>query len=609
MRYFATLFRPLHKLKSIQYLTLVLVICLSACGGGGSSSSTGAAPTTFTPSAIVPDCTGAACAASPLPTPSYAGTGTGVWRFDNSSTNAVVGDVTIANVPAGKTVSLIYTNASDSNNASSAPYSGILSAPLLPGGPTINPTANLMFNEAASSREPHGQILHQNRQLALAMTQLMAPKANAVPADPSWNITPAPLPIVTLGDIRTWNENGFTKLDYATTAKRICPAGLLGRQVVIWVQTTAYPSVVTDAELNAYQTSFCGTNNNNGAYAKIANAIGDVWGAAVPSKYSATHIADTPSQKQDINIVILNPASSVSWGGYFYSLNNWLKSASSSSNGNSGALGSSTSNEALVFFVKAGQQQNYIQSVLIHELTHMINYYQRTVLKDDIYETWLEETTAMMTQDIFDPGLFVSNSFGSCLPIVCELQSYAKSGAGISYFNWPSGVNAISVNHYYMGGAFAAFLNRRYGPHIYLQLATDCYTPPANTAGYTCLDILIKNNGGTGLADELIQFGASVFGLIGGTGELAKYGFPAQTGSIILKTTNGAGAINTSFVYNIPAINNWWPNLSVPTAKPLNGFEYSSHTYQIDYLVQGKASYVRKGVSIPAKTTLSVVVK
>jgi Peptidase M30 len=577
------------------YLASLLVVFLSACGsGGGSSADSTTAPATFTASAIVADCAGAACSATAGTLPSYAGTGTGVWRFDNTSSRAVVGDVVIQNVTAGKTVSLIYTNPSLGTNAPSLPNLGAL--------------ASLASTDIESHVAQHGHIRGQNRLVTLGMDKesLNAPsQASGLSKYSAEGYPSTPLPVVAIGDTRVWNENGFTKLDYTTTAQRMCPAGVLGRKVVIWVQTTAYPSVVTDAQLNAYQSHFCGTNNNDGAYAKVANAIGDVWGAAVPTQYSTTRIADLTGQKQDINIVIVSPVSTLNWGGYFYSLNNRLKTTPPVRDAGGNILVDYTkSNESLVFFVKSGQSQNYIQSVLIHELTHMINYYQRTVLNDDIYEDWLEETTAMMTQDIFDPGLVLS---GNCLPIVCQLQSYATSGAGISYFDWPT--DTISYNHYYMGAAFGAFLNRRYGPHIYLQLTTDCYTAPANTSGYTCLDMLIKNNGGVGIADELVRFGASVFGRMGGTGEPSSFGFPAKAGVTTLKTTHGAGAVSATFAYSIPAINHWWTYLYLPTATPLTTFPYSSHTYQIETVAQGKTSYVRTGVSIPAKTTLSVVVK
>lgn len=584
--------------------TLFLAWGLAACGGGGGSSSAPApTSTTFASSAVVADCTGASCASASGASNTYSGTGTGVWQFTNADSIPAIGDITVQGVSAGKTVTMLFSNSTLNTNAATAPSSGTLASPATATTNALpNPLNSHAATEANDRHAHHGHMLEANRRHVLEALQEKQNSPTGLSAYKNVpNTASVPLPVVA-GDTKTWNENGYTLTDYATTAKRVCAAGTLGRKVVIWVQTSAYPAIVTDAQLNAYESTFCGTNNNDGAYAKVANAIGDAWGA-VPSKYSATRIADSVGQKQDINIVILNPVSTVNWGGYFYATNNRLKTTPNVTYSDGTTSKYHLSNEALVFFIKAGQSQNYIQSVLIHELTHMINYYQRTMLNDDTYETWLEETNAMMTQDIFDPGFTLSNG---CLPTVCELKSYATSGAGVSYFNWP---DTISNNHYYMGASFGAFLNRRFGPNIYLQLATDCYTAPANTSGYTCLDLLIKANGGAGIATEFARFGASVFGRMGGTGEPAGFGFPAKSGTVALNTSRGAGAISPNFTYNIPAINNWWSGIFIPTATALSGFAYSTHTYKVDTVASGKTSYVRTGVSVPAKTSVTVVVK
>lgn len=601
---------PLLKFIAVLLITTGLLL---ACGGGGGGGSTTPAPTstTFTASAVAADCAGANCAAISGASNTYAGTGTGTWQYTNTDSVPAIGDINIPGVSAGKTVTLIYSNSNLNTNASTTPSSGTLASPAAPEASVFaSPLNSQLTAESNEYHAQHGHMLTANRHLALEMLKEKPPSSDGVFAYKGAPSSAPLLPVVAMEDPRIWNENGYTKTNYNTKAKRVCAAGTLGRKVVMWVQDSIYASMVTDTQLDAYQATFCGTNNNDGAYAKIANAIGDAWGSAVPSKYSATRIADTVSQKQDINIVIINPVGAVgsktNWGGYFYALNNRLTSTPPSIDSEGNLIDYTKSNESLVFFINADQPSNYIQSVLIHELTHMINYYQRTVLNDDTYETWLEETTAMMTQDIFDPGLMIAKVSGSCLPTVCDLRSYATSGAGVSYFNWPT---TTSNNHYYMGAAFGAFLNRRFGPNIYLQLATDCYTAPANTSGYTCLDMLIKNNGGAGIATEFARFGASVFGRMGGTGEPSNFGFPAQSGTVTLKTTNGAGALGTSFTYNIPAINNWWSGLSMPTATSLSTYTYSTHTYKVDTVASGKTSYVRTGVSVPAKTSLSVVVK
>ncbi len=579
---------------------LLAALGMVSCGGGSGSAAPTSVP--FASSAVIADCSGNNCAATTGTTSIYSGSGTGVWRFDNTADVPAVGTVTIQGVSAGKTVTLLYSNASLNTTASTAPSAGTLATPVVTdkavsASPVGAPNA---AQDPAHDHTSHHSMLAANRQIMLDMKAQAAQQSSAsiraLKAQAEANAVP--LPVTTVGAPRSWNENGFTKTNYATTAKIICPAGTLGRQVVIWVDNAAYQNGwVLNSELAAYQSAFCGTNNNDGAYAKVANAIGDVWGSVPDAYYSSTSIADTATQKQNVNIVILDPGVGADWGGYFYSLNNRLQTTSSLY---------ANSNEALVFFVNARQSLNYTQSVLIHELTHMINYYQRFILNKDVYESWLEETTAMMTQDIFDnPTQFLNLlNRSACLPIVCDVQSYATSGAGISYFNWPE---TISNNHYYMGAAFGAYLNRRFGPNIYLQLTTDCYTAPANTSGRTCLDMLIKANGGESFDAEFARFGASVFGRMGGAGEPTNFGYPAKSGSVVLKRTNGAGVISPIMSYSLSAID--LSSMAIPNPTALTGFPYSTHTYRIDTVANGKTSYIRNNVSVPAKTSLTVVVK
>jgi hypothetical protein len=547
------------------------------------------------------DCTGVGCGASSGLTTTYAGSGTGVWRFENSNAFATaVGTLDIQGVTAGKTVTLLFSNGQSSTTAPTVPSLGVLAVPSI--ADPLPLTARLQTTDTSERtlhHASHSHMLTENRRLAREAIQeksLLSPlPIQATRVEGVAVIAPSPIAI---GDGKTWIENAYTDASYVTTAKRVCAAGTLGRKVVIWAQNSAYAPVsaslgaITDAKLAAYESFFCGTNNNDGRYAKIASVLGDAWGT-VPAAYSSTRISDTGS-KQDINIVIADPGATASWGGYFYSFNNRLRSTSAVY---------ATSNEALVFFVNSRQSQNYTQSVLIHELTHMINYYQRVMLNDDIHETWLEETSAMMTEDIFDPGATISPG---CLPIVCNVRDYAAGGAGISYFNWPTAT--ISTMHYYLGGAFGAFLNRRYGPAIYAQLMTDCYTPTTNTSSFACLDVLIQNNGGIGFADEFARFGATVFGRVGGTSEPTGYGYPAKSGTLATNVNGVPG----SYVYALPAFNNWWTSpsaISIPAATALSTYPYTTHTYRVDTVAAGKTSYVRTGVSIPAKTTLIVVVK
>ncbi len=119
--------------------------------------------------------------------------------------------------------------------------------------------------------------------------------------------------------------------------------------------------------------------------------------------------ADQSGTLQPIDIVIINitpdNAAFGTVGYFFYERNNYLNSASS------------YSNESLSFYLdsetiyKARDASRYVTtgldyelSTLAHEFTHMINFYQRNVLKDPGYDyvNWLDEMAAMGMEDIVD---------------------------------------------------------------------------------------------------------------------------------------------------------------------------------------------------------------
>ncbi len=541
-------------------------------------------------------------------TTTYTGTGTGVLGFANLTSVPVTRNINIQGAAlAGKTVTLVFSNGAI-KAAAAAPSAGTLASPALASAnPLISPNSATIQGDGHEDHEhhqmaaSHSQMLNLNRQVAQEMKALSASQSAHSPSSYSPNAAPVTSPpiiqaAVAVGGTKSWYED-YTKTSYATTARRTCPIASTGRNVVFWVQNTIYTAgaasasgTVTDANLDAYQKQFCETDNLKHGYPTIASVLGDVWGSIpTSSAYSGRTITDTASAKQDVNIVILNPGAAQGWGGYFYSLNNFLKTASGTA---------ANSNQALVFFINARQSQAYINSVLIHELTHMINFYQRTALHDDSHETWLEETSAMMTEDIFDSGATLTGC-GGLTPIACRLDGYAKTGGAVSYFDWTD----LSAGSYDMGGSFGAFLNRRFGPGIYAQLMTDCYTPSTKKSSVDCLDFLIQNNGGSGFTDEFARFGASVFGKINEANPPARYGFPAKIG-----TLSAQGNMTNSYDYSLPQlpIN----SAAVPaTATALSTFTGTTQTYKIDSVARGKAGYGRTNVTVPAKTTLLITVK
>jgi hypothetical protein len=364
---------------------------------------------------------------------------------------------------------------------------------------------------------------------------------------------------------------GGSGTPYNTTLKATCSIPS-GRNVNIWVDDNSLANnQVNDTDVGNITSTYC---DPNGAAAKLNALLGDFWG----NDTYANDISDSPLQ--DVNIAIINNPSSSGWAGYFNSGNNILKSSTFTN-----------TNEALVFFISAPNLKSnskYILSTLIHESTHMINSYQMRIKSKGVkgHDTWLEETSAMMSEDIIAPTV-IFNADGSPYNKITtiRLPNYIKSGAGISYLNWV----ALNDNNYSTGAAFGAFLNRKYGLSIYKNII-NCTMP-----SYSCMDNLIKKIGGFGFSDEFSHMGASVFSLMPGNSSPINYGYPA-------KYDGG---------YNLlPAdLSVYAANRPTNAAALSSGFTATTHTYQIDTIPFGKTNYIRSGVVVPANTSLILTIK
>ncbi len=538
---------------------LIFCAMLSACGGGGGS-------------------TGDSASVGFLGTATYSGTGVGVWRYDNTSASAASINVNIAGVSAGKTATLVFSNASASTV--SLPNSGTLAS-----SATAAALADAGIALGAASAHQHAQddahagMLEKNRALATGLIRqrlTAGPAADLrsrpVAAGGSGSSTPA------VGTTRSWNENfEGSPVPYTTTAKAVCtlPGG---RHVVWWVDPNiiysgTFSSSGWMAAFNSLQASYCG---DSGGLARITNLLGDVWGGE--SAFHPDYIQEG-SVMQDVNVVVLDVPTSSQWAGYFFGEDTKLKTQSSSSN------------EALAFFINASQVANDIDftaSTLLHETTHMVNFYQRAVARSVVHDTWLEETTAMMTEDIVAPAVIsgYNKALSERLPV------YLASGGNVSYINWPTLTSASA--HYAMGAGFGAFLNRRYGLSIYQQLVGSCGAgvPATSTlSSQECLDGLIKANGGDGFGDEFARFGTTLFGRFPAVGAPSGYGYPAKTA--------GGYSLQAKDLSVLP--------LALP-ASPTSGYQATSHLFRRD-TISAASSYVRSGVVVPANTSLTVIVQ
>jgi Peptidase M30/PKD domain len=506
---------------------------------------------------FIPDCSGTNCSAS-SPT-AYTGSGPGVWRYNNTTDSNATIDINIGGVSPGNTVTLLFSNGGTA--VASSPVSGVLATPVASSPLTVSLSAPVDDADSQHQHDSnHLKMLVENLKLASELSASTS-SSNSIAANSNIAPPPPPMPTPAVGDTRSWKEFAFDMKNYSATVHAICSVPN-GRNVVIWVDSS-YGNTVFDTDITAFSSAYCG---NTGGYARLATLLGDAWGT-VPASQSPYLISDLPT-KQDINIVIV--AATTNYGGYFWGENNFVSTSYPNSN------------EALVFFINGNGMRsgvNYYVSALLHESTHMINFYQRAVMRSAYHDTWLEETSAMMSEDIVTPAVLG----GYNTVATTRVPNYVSTGGAVSYINW----SQLSNNDYALGGAFGGYLNRRYGISIFEQLITDCNTGTS----YACLDNLIKNNGGPGFAIDFARFGASIFAGLPATGMPAAYAYPA--------TVSGA--------YSFAAID--VPTNAPATATALSSFTATTHTYNQDVVASGYTSYVRTGVVVPANTTLIVVVK
>jgi hypothetical protein len=308
----------------------------------------------------------------------------------------------------------------------------------------------------------------------------------------------------------------------------------------------------------------------------LTGIVGDVWG---PDAAGSGFIEDAPGALLDLHIVMPGVPNGTSWGGYFASANLSPKSSSPSSN------------EALAVFVNPAnlvavpEADSFTGSILVHELKHHINFYQRTIVLARSHAVWLEETSAMLAEDLLPLGLVDQTR------TLARHSGYLFGGGGVGYVGWtrPDG------GSYNFGGTFAGFLHRWYGVDIDRELISDCDDHGSPTESYQCMDALIVQQGGESFADELERMGATVYGGMGRGSVPDGFGLPSIVREgFVLDSLDSAPARN--------------PQFSTPA--PLStGNLATSHTYHMDVIAAGQTTYRRDNVEIPAGATLIVVVQ
>ena len=269
----------------------------------------------------------------------------GVLKYTNNSDCSAPVNFSIDGLVAGDRVTLVFSNGQTTSTAN--------------GTSTTTPDAH---EDTSEEDTAHGVMIEANRRDALAITHDRSRQARVSAA-----AVPKTRPAPALGTQRNWLVPGDStrKVSNFNRDTRVAASCALpnGRNLIFWrdnaLTTQTYPASHT----KLLADTFCGAQ---GGYARLFALEGAPWGAAANS---ATNLIKDGTYLQDVNVVLVNNPQLVSWSGIFSTANSFLKTTKPASN------------EALVVFLaitdKSADQS--VMGVLVHESTHLVQYYQSAV--------------------------------------------------------------------------------------------------------------------------------------------------------------------------------------------------------------------------------------
>ncbi len=246
------------------------------------------------------------------------------------------------------------------------------------------------------------------------------------------------------------------------------------REVYIWVDDVIYNSEgLIDAAYEALADRFLKSGNDNDIYDWVTTIFGAPWGI------HDSPVSLIPSESDDIHILLYDIEEG--YAGYFWSKDNV---ASTYYGG---------SNERLMFYIDhtffAAQDGPTwdisdsgpadMVSTLAHEFQHMINFYQREILRDpDNYfrvDTWINEMSSMVAEDLVADKLAIAG------PADGRLGSYIIGAAEYRVTDrYPDGSNInVIVTYYALYYSFGAYLSRTYGSQLFTEIARQPIAAPA----------------------------------------------------------------------------------------------------------------------------------
>jgi hypothetical protein len=364
-----------------------------------------------------------------------------------------------------------------------------------------------------------------------------------------------------------------------------------GRTVTVRIYVdNAFPSADAATAAASVLSNFAGNGGSESIYGWITNIFGSEWGADAAQLYPESLIGD------DKTITILmydidgDQATNTAgpWVvGFFFARDNYLKKSNT------------YSNESLMFYLdlpyylrvsssetawsSSGYYPKAIYSALAHEFQHMINFYQKNILRNSFSDAWFNEMCSVAAEDFVADKIGVQGPRG-----VLDVNSVASIGTTngrLPLFNYDNTHSlvvwnpdmSVVLDNYSLVYAFGSYLARNHGgAPLFTKFVQS--TTPLVAGVYDCkagmVDAVNSLGGGSETLESLLrQWGAAVVlsDSSNGLPPKAQYNTGSSIKTLSGEVTYNLGPIN---LYNYKYVKN---NVSYvgPSCGSLSGMIYS----------------------------------
>jgi len=251
----------------------------------------------------------------------------------------------------------------------------------------------------------------------------------------------------------------------------------------VWVSNDSFDdgdgcskkTCITQEMVDELADTFLKAGSDNDIYDWITTIYGEEWSKSASDKYSDL-IQETDSI--DILLTDIDNDNSPNSGvvGYFWAKDNFTKDIYSGSN------------ERIMFYIDSVMfantdngdfWQKEIYSTLAHEFHHMINFYQKNILRDTSLDTWIDE---MLSETVEDAVATKIEHIGPRGVTPYDDGSAGDSGNTDGRYPTFNRYNYISLTEWYNSlanysnvNAFGAFLTRNYGIEVLHDIEQSTY--------------------------------------------------------------------------------------------------------------------------------------